>query len=175
MGDSDAEPVYVACPLSRFSPYTHIWCGVVRALGDEIRSSLDRAFVTDGIDAGEYQHACARFWLRVLGAYEVVRTMAQAGDCFSERARGSLANLKGRLGPLRVAFAKQEQQGKKRPIGNEASVYDFGMVTRDLLFRVADQPVSARELIGSFEETMAAITANDILKDHRESRAFGGN
>ena len=63
-----------------------------------------------------------QFWLWVVGAFEVVRTMAGAKACFSQRVKDELGPLKKTLAFLRMPFAKQEYPGGGKKIGTEASV-----------------------------------------------------
>jgi hypothetical protein len=116
--------------------------------------------------------AYGSFWLWILGAHEILRTMVQARDCFSDAAQGKLQALKADLRTLRVPFAKQEMPGRPVPIAAEASIAGVGPDQDDLIFIVGTRRISARTIIREFRETMSGIHPEDVLKDHRQSEAF---
>src|ERR1700687_2076506 len=83
---------------------------------------LDAALVEGGsVHAPTFIIAYSHFWLWVLAAYEVTRTMHQARVCFSVPLGNRLGTLKKQLSQLRVPFAKQELPGEFEPIQGEAS------------------------------------------------------
>ncbi len=61
------------------------------AVADEIVENLDLGFASDCIDGGRVARAESLMWLWVLGAYEVVRTICQAKDCFTQQTSDETA------------------------------------------------------------------------------------
>ena len=127
------EEMHNKNPLTVFSVYTDIQSRIVRGLGQEILASLEVGITPeDGtgkgvVCSGEVIDRCyGQFWLWILGAYEVVRTMSQAEQCFSPRVVIELKGLKKRLAILRMPFAKQELRGKPIPVRTEPSIYGIG-------------------------------------------------
>ncbi len=168
-------------PLMGFSIYSDIQCRTVRILGREITACLDAAILTEnstrmGIvcDGEQINRGYGQFWLWVLGAYELVRTMCQAEQCFSSRVANELKLLKGKLGLLRMPFAKQELPGKKKvPVCGEPSIHGIGDSPPDFRFVVNGQVISARELISEFATVFGNITRADVLADHRTAYSHG--
>ena len=116
----------------------------------------------------------AKFWLWVLGAYEVVRTMCEAEQCFSAGVRDQLRDLKQRLTLLRIPFAKQELPGKKIPVNAEPSPCTMGGSPPDYKFRVKDQMLSVRDSIHQFGAVLSGIKRTDVLAHHRTTYSIGG-
>jgi hypothetical protein len=161
-------------PLTVFSVYTDIQCRTVQTLGREILLCLDVGITPDAgtgqgtICGGDViNRGYGQFWLWVLGAYEIVRTMCQAEKCFSPRVANELKGFKRKLAILRMPFAKQELPGKDVPVRAEPSIYGIGDSPPDLRFDVEGQVLSVRELIGEFAAVFGGITRADVLADHR--------
>jgi len=161
-------------PLVAFSLYTDIQCRTLQILGEEILACLDAGIEPDGgtgrgtICNGEViDRGYGQFWLWVLGTYEVVRTMCQAEQCFSQPVADNLRALKRRLADLRIPFAKQGLRGKRVPVHAEPSIYGIVDSPPDLHFEEKGQVISARELIGEFAVVMGSIMRGDVLADHR--------
>jgi hypothetical protein len=161
-------------PLIGFSIYTDIQSNTARTLGREILDCLQTGISPepnggDGsrCDGQTVMRAHGLFWLWVLGAYEVVRTMCQAKQCFTPAAAAQIKALERLLWLLRIPFAKQELPGKKAPVHAELSIYGVRHSPPDLLYAVKDQVVSARDLIEQFASVFAGIERSDVLADHR--------
>ncbi len=165
------ESILERDPLIAFSVYTHIQTVTLRSMAASIRSDLDAAVLDDSrIDATRMNSAYGAFWLWTLGAYEVLRTMAQATGCFAPRAADEIKRHKQHLEKLRIPFAKQEYAGnKKRAIASEASISSFGIADRDFSFDVEGQTYSVRMTLDSFERLIASISRSDVLAPHRTS------
>lgn len=160
-------------PEALFSVYTHCQVSTVLKMGDEIKTGLDAIFLKDGHIAGNVNEVYGKFWLWVLGAYEIIRTMTQANDCFSEDAKDSLKRIKKPLSRLRIPFAKQELQGKKqRPIQNEASISSFDPLKRDMAFSVGNEVFWTRNLINDFSVLFKDLKVSDVVKNHRNSNKY---
>jgi hypothetical protein len=168
-------------PLAQFSVYTDGQSRVVRELGQEIlRDLVSGIHPDDGSGKGMVcetevvARGYSQFWLWVLGAYEVVRTMCQAERCFSSRLGTELKVLKQRLTVIRIPFAKQELPGRRIPVRAEPSIYRIVDSPPDLRFEVDDRVISAAELICEFARVFAGITRADVLNDHRTHYSAGG-
>jgi hypothetical protein len=157
-----------ANPLVRFSAYSLVQVEKVNAVGDEILRQLPDLTRVGGTMNAAY----GSFWLWILGAHEILRTMVQAGDCFSDAAHGKLKTLKADLRTLRVPFAKQEMPGRPVPIAAEASIAGIGPDQDDLIFIVGKRRISAKAIIREFRKTLSGLRPEDVLKDHRQSSAF---
>ena len=109
------DQLYRENPLLAFSFYAHMQAEITRRLGRDVLATLDTAIAPSAEegaaatgDATAINHAYGQFWLWVLAAYEVVRTMSQARGCFSEPIAQRLVDLKRHIAGLRIPFAKQE-------------------------------------------------------------------
>lgn len=154
--------------LDKFSVYSSMQVKKVNAVGDEILAHLPDVWRV----AGTMNAVYGSFWLWTLGAYEILRTMVQARDCFSDVTQRKLKRLRDELRTIRVPFAKQEMPGRPVPIAAEASIAGFGPDQDDLIFIVGTLRISAKAIIWAFRETMSGIHLEDVLKDHRQSIAF---
>ncbi|QEG26938.1 hypothetical protein GobsT_16860 [Gemmata obscuriglobus] len=129
---SIAEDMLNNNPLVIFSIYVDSQSRIIRELGVEILARLDTG-ISPNVETGKgavlsIDISCCygRIWLWVIGAYEIVRTMCQAKQCFSQRVVQELHGLKHRLGFLRMPFAKQELRGKSVPVHAENSIAGIG-------------------------------------------------
>ena len=155
-------------PLIAFSVYTHIQADITRGLGRDVARTLDAAFGQQtSVDGGAFNRAYGQFWLWVLAAYEVVRTMSQWKACFSDRFAAKLATFKKHVAELRIPFAKQEYAGRHgKPIEAEASVYSVDAGAKDIKFEVKGHIISARSLLAEFEDLVATVEPTDVLHRH---------
>ena len=158
-------------PLIAFSFYL---CGRVHmlvAIADEIIENLDQGFSITVVNGGKVERAESLMWLWILGAYEVVRTMCQAKNCFSERAFGELIKLKKALSAIRMPAAKMEKQGEKAPVSSNRSPSGWDVSNRDLFVNDPESAtvVSARFILMEFDRVLCSITRDDVLARHEES------
>jgi len=174
--DALKEEYYNKNPLIFFSVYTDTQYKIVRSLGGDIVRCLEETISIDESGTvntrltGEFtDDAYEKFWLWILGAYEVVRTMAQAKACFIDDVPQKLEELKQTLAVLRMPFAKQEPKGVKGAVSAELSIYSICGSPPDYQFRVGEQVVSVRELIGNFNEVLGSIKREDIVARHQDS------
>jgi len=167
MCDDIVENILKAKPLIAFSSYTAIQVDTLNETAQAIASLLDSSFQHGSIDGVEFHQVYGSFWLWVLGAYEVTRTMCQARKCFSTTAGNRICDLKRRLAKLRMPFAKQEYEGTGEPIRNEASVHGVNTSLKDLSFDVDGNGYSVRATLYEFRDTMAGIGRADVLHDRR--------
>jgi len=110
------EQVVEREPLIAFSHYLSGRTNVLLMLADEIIDNLDQGFSGAVVDGGRAARAEHLMWLWILGSYEVVRTMCQAKNCFSDKAFNELSGLKKTLSTIRMPAAKMEKSGKKAPV-----------------------------------------------------------
>lgn len=159
-------------PLINFSLYTHMQAEVIRSLGNEICGILDASFIlnSDGskhLDGNQLRNIWGKFWLWIIGSYEIVRTVSQAKGCFTEEVSDRFDCFKRKIAKLRIPFAKQEYaQGGKQPIKAEASIAGIDLKTNDVLYYVKGTRFSPRELICEFDSLISTITIEDVLQRH---------
>jgi hypothetical protein len=162
-------------PLIAFSYYLSGRTNELLQVGDEIINHLDQGFANkdfiNSTSADHIRQAGTLIWLWTLGAYEIVRTMCQARDCFSERVNSDLLQLKKSLASVRMPDAKMEKAGKKLPVTSNRSPNGWDMPNRDLLIGdpEGDIPTSARHLIIEFDRVMSSITKEDVICRHEDS------
>jgi hypothetical protein len=164
------EELVASDPLISFSWYLSGRKSCVLELGREILNNLDNAFSGPVIDGGRLERAEMLMWFWTLGAYEVVRTMCQAQNCFSAQVSGELSSLKKELAQARMPAAKMEAPGKKRPIPSNRSPATWNQAHRDLLIGdPTTSMISARHLVTRFEVVITGITPADIVARHEDS------
>jgi hypothetical protein len=164
-------------PLMVFSHYLSGRVLVLLSFADEIVEGLDRGFSGQSVDGGQVERAESLMWLWILGAYEVVRTMCQAKQCFSERAGQDLSNLKKTLSIVRMPAAKMEKLGKKIPVTSNRSPSGWDIGRRDLFVNDPDEDhdISARWILSEFDRVLSSLTKDDVLSHHEVSYLGGSN
>ncbi len=159
-------------PLVIFSVYTHLQAEALNKLGSEILGLLD-ASMNEDPDMLALTKTYGKFWLWVIGAYEVVRTMTDkktgAADCFSDRIKKPLAKLKDSLAEIRIPFAKQQIRYKNDIISNEASIAKIDQEKGDFAFSINNQSIWVRSSIAEFQAVFSSISRADVLNDLREA------
>ena len=155
-----------------FSCYTHIQKEILDNLATEIIGLLENGIVVRGdnqveVDGRIFKQVYGKFWLWILGAYEMVRTMDQAKSCFTKELFLKINELKKRLSLLRIPFAKQELAGKKQPIFAEPSVSGVDKEAKDLKFMIGDQILTMRGMISEFGRVFNFINSSSVIADHR--------
>ncbi len=148
----------------RFSPYTHFHVLTIVNMGREVRVELDACIDGDTVKMDGFSRSYSFFWLWVLGAFEILRTLLKKRACFSDDFAQRVRTLKGQVVRLRVPFAKLELSGNPAPIGPEASVSEVDSANKDIRFHIEGQGFSARELIASFEALAEAVKSTDVRK-----------
>jgi len=172
MNDDAALEVWKK-PLDRFSVYSQIQVQALWDLSEEICKLLDESikekmFVGSGANGLNFIYS--RFWLWVLGAYEVTRTMSQYSTCFSERHNSEVSAYKKKITVLRIPFAKLELKGNaKQPINAEASIYGIDVEAKDFSFQVSGEVVSMRSLMSEFVRFTKLMEPKDVLHDLRDA------
>jgi len=156
-------------PLLGFSFHTANQVGIVKTLGTEILEILDSS-VSEGTDGSvrveRFSKLYGLFWLWVLGAFEVLRTMVSAKICFSDHAHRQLSRYKDKLVKLRIPFAKQQLAGRNEAIRGEASISGFDGKKKDFHFIVGEEEYWVRVLIKEFNALVEGIKREDILMNY---------
>lgn len=156
-------------PLIAFSHYLSGRVNVLCSFADEIVEHLDSGFSIDCVDGGRVERAESLTWFWILGAYEVVRTMHQAKECFSEKLGQELGALKKTLASVRMPAAKMEKPGRGNiPVTSNRSPAGWDVENRDLLVNDPEESpdISARWLLSEFDRVFSAITKSDVLGQH---------
>jgi hypothetical protein len=168
------EQIVERDPLSAFSNYLSGRVNVLCAFADEIIENLDKGFSAARIHGEWVTRAESLMWLWLLGAYEVVRTMYQAKQCFSERLAQDLQNLKKQLAAARMPAAKMEKPGKNQPVTSNRSACGWDVSNRDLLVNDPEEntKISARRLLDEFDRVFCSISKADVLSAHESSDQY---
>lgn len=168
--DQVLQDIWKRGPLIHFSVYSHLQVEALRRLSSEICEHLDTSISAQGIDGAGFQRTYGLFWLWVLGAYEMTRTLSEYKKCFSDLFQGEIAHFKSTISVLRMPFAKQQFQGRdKRPISAEASIYGVDTTNKDLSFQIDGKEIWVRVTLAEFERFMGAVTVDDVLSDLRDA------
>lgn len=139
---------------------------------DTLIANLDSGFSSKPINSDLIGEASVFTWFWVLGAYEIVRTMAQTKDCFSEAIHNKLFALKQELAKARIPNSKMEKRGQKIPVNSNRCFDGWDFENRDLLIGDPDCPLSARALFKLYDDTITSIKPEEILKEHCLSEQF---
>ena len=168
------EEMYRKAPFIKFSVYTQIQIQQLKLVSDEIIGILDRNKVA-GVFDDDSHRSYGLFWLWVLGAYEVIRTMHEHKQCFSEPLLQKVGVLKKELAIVRMPFAKQQLKGQRdRAIGSEPSVAGTGKEHKDLLFEIGGKSVSCRNMLKRFNDFIQSVNHEEVLRDLRDDPKYGG-
>ncbi|MEQ1845052.1 MAG: hypothetical protein ABL983_05675 [Nitrospira sp.] len=164
-------------PISFFSLYLSGRVNVLCAFAEEVIENLDRGFSPRSIDGGSVERAESLMWLWLLGAYEIVRTMHQAKQCFKGRVVSDIGNLKDLLAEVRMPVAKMEKPGRKVPVTSNRSPSGWDPESRDLLLNDPEESkvISARHVLAEFDRVFCSITKADVLSTHETSYTGGPN
>lgn len=162
-------------PLAKYSFYAFGRVQVLMSVREEIIKELDLAYQdSHSLLAEHIIRAESLSWLWVLGAYEVVRTMSQAKQCFSERAQVALGGIKKELSKVRMPSAKMEQQGRYVAVPSRRSPAALAVHERDLKIGDPGNPHSLRQLLDQFAKVFTSFEAADILDSHESAYPVTG-
>ena len=159
-------------PLLKFSFYLSDKNNILLITLDDIIDKLDRGFGTGSVDSQLVGEASVLTWFWTLGAYEVIRTICQAEDCFDNGFIDKLKKLKEKLAIVRVPSSKMEKKGKIKPVNSNRSPDGWDVERKDLIIGDPENPLSARKLFEQYDETMSSLTINDVIRRHEESIYF---
>jgi len=107
------------------------------------------------------------FWLWVLGAYEVVRTMSQNEECFASPVQEKIVEQKRILATIRMPFAKQELKGSRKPVYSEPSVV---AVNKSIEFLISGKTYNSTTVVESFLSFIDSIKPDDVINEIPVSR-----
>lgn len=159
MNDDDIERMLDQNPLLEFSLYTHSQANTLGRIGREI-IGLTNTWESDGV-VTEFHRAYDLFWLWVLGAYEMIRTMHQYRSHFSNEIAAEIISIKSIIAEIRMPFAKQEMRYNSKPIYAELSVYGF---SEGLNFNIKGKNYNSTRVIEELLFFVEKIQRKDILK-----------
>ena len=142
-------------PISAVSLYSQIQADYLVQLGKRLSAKMDTYEGT--ID--DFTETYGQFWLWLLGAYEVIRTLCEYSDQFDPDFAEKLQELKRDLAKVRVPFAKQEYRGRSEGIGGDLSVTSFG---KDMKFQIDGEEVSSQDVIAKVTNFIESIDLNQI-------------
>lgn len=165
MQDSYFDNLKMKKPFLLFSIYSQIQVDIILDLSREIRSLLSESVIEGApnhCDGGKLFLAYGRFWLWILAAYEVTRTLSEPrhSQHLSTKASEALTSLKQELAKLRMPFSKQELRGCTMPVDYELSIGKY--VPGDLVFSIQKQEISCLHLLGEFDRVISEIKPEDI-------------
>jgi hypothetical protein len=157
-------------PLIAFSHYLSGRVNVLCSFADEIIENLDQGFSGECVDGGQAMRAESLMWFWLLGTYEVVRTMHQAKECFSERLVQDLTGLKKTLATVRMPAAKMEKPGRRAAVTSNRSPAGWDIENRDLLVNDPEESphISTRWILSEFDRVFSSITKSDVLALHEK-------
>jgi len=156
-------------PLLKYSFYLSSKNNLLLNTIDVIIKKLNDGFSTSTINADKIGDASILTWFWTLGAYEIVRTMSQTKDCFSDDTNSKINLLKQELAIARIPSTKMEKKGKKIPVNSNRNFDGWDIGKKDLIIGDPEFPKSARELFLLYDKTMSSLTKIDILKNHENS------
>jgi len=156
-------------PLLAFSFILSTRNNQLSTVADEILDLLDAGISESFIDTNKTTKAGILMWLWILGAYEIVRTMCQASNCFSLEYMEKLRPLKNKLAKIRMPDSKMEKQGKKQPVSSNRSPWCEVQKTKDLLIGDPEEAYSTREIIDYYFSIIYSLTSKDIMGNHEAS------
>lgn len=172
MTDDSVAHAYAQTPLLAFSCGTCLQLQFLNETAAEIRLLIASGVKHDGPwDGNALSKAHGQFWLWVLGAYEVLRTMAQAPSCFTPDLYHRITLEKRHFNQIRIPFAKQERAGVRK--GDATStwreVFAFGYKPDgDIIFSIGGTEFCAKDLIERFELFIKTIDRHDVLQSHEQ-------
>ena len=168
--DPTWEQIVERDPLIAFSFFLAGRVHVLFDVAGEIIENLDQGFLEAPVNGDRIARAESLMWLWILGTYEVVRTMCQAKDCFSERALDQLMQFKKTLSSVRMPAAKMEKAGRKVPVSSNRSASGWDVAGKDLFINDPESiDVRARSLLQEFDRVFSSITKDDVLGPHEAS------
>ena len=163
------EEILAREPLIAFSFYLSGRNNILLSISDEIIEHLDKGFSMKTIDGDVIGRASTLMWFWTLGAYEVIRTMCQAEECFSDYFYQKISELKKDLAKARMPSSKMEKRGKKVPVNSNRSPDGWDVSKKDLLIGDPEDPISCRMILDKYDAVMSSLTIEDVEKRHKES------
>lgn len=166
---------YERNPLAAFAPLTDLQ---VKSLGDVasvIVQKLDDSFLGGSNVHGKHlNETYALLWLWVLGVYEVLRTMAQAKNCFVQDLAEKIDIEKRCFAKLRMPLAKHEFVNRGGPSGLYGLLSGIDTSEKDVSFSFNDEKFSARGMISRFSSFFAELRLEQITARSPQADAQQG-
>lgn len=173
VGLGHEEEIIKREPLLKFSFYLSDRNNLLLRVSDEILENLDKGFASssrkDSDAMSSIINASDSTWFWILGAYEVVRTISQAKECFSDKFIDKINELKKELAIVRMPSAKMEKKGRKEPVSSSRCADGWDIENKDLVIGDPENPKSARELIELYDKTLCSLEPDDVIKRHQDS------
>lgn len=158
----DPRDMFRMSPLIAFSPASHMHYQCLLEAAKEIRTALKNAWEREGVMKSSPHLVYGKFWLWVLGSYEVTRTLraqtAKEYPLLSARFREFEVYIKG----LRIPMAKQEFAGQGGSAWRATFADSFSFDPSDIHFSVKDEKYSALDAMDRFEKVMGSFTFEDV-------------
>lgn len=155
--DTEIKMMEERTPLIRFSLYTAVQVQSLKNVGEEI-VGLSKDWTEAKTD---YRRVYDLFWLWILGAYEVLRTMDAHKDCFADLLQPELSAQKIYLARIRMPFAKQQLRGdQKGSVYNELSVTG---IEKGLNFDITGDLYNSTVVVEKFLKFIDNIKPQDIV------------
>ena len=152
-------------PLMAFSPLTQLQIQCLEEVAIEIEDLLAESMLDpENANGNLINRSYSRMWLWLLGAYEVLRTMAEAKQCFSIQFHARLLDEKRHFAEIRMPLAKQEYRGKKDSAWRDGFLIGINPQTRDSLFAINGIEYSAQDLITRFRTFIGSVQPADVIK-----------
>jgi hypothetical protein len=152
-------------PLMAFSPLTQLQLQCLEEVAGEIEDLLAESMLDpENANGNLISRSYSRMWLWLLGAYEVLRTMAEAKQCFSIQFHSRLLDEKRHFAEIRMPLAKQEYRGKKDSAWRDGFLIGIKLQTHDAFFAINGIEYSARDLIARFRTFISSIQPADVVK-----------
>lgn len=155
----ELEELFRLKPLSAFSIYTQGQADYLVGVGKKLCEKFDT--YDNVID--DFSDTYGLFWLWVLGAYEVIRTLSQHSGEFEPGFVEELLKLKKFIAEVRMPFAKQQYRGREEFIFGDLSVVGCD---KDFKFVIDGKPVSARKVIDRFVVFIESIELKHIDQNY---------
>nr|WP_298521991.1 hypothetical protein [uncultured Halomonas sp.] len=106
--------MFEAHPLMAFAPLMEMQVRSLDEMAGAIEETLDASFTGgSNVDGALMSKVYGLIWLWVLGVYEVLRTMCQAKECFSQSLGEQLCSQKRYFAKLRMPLQNMNLNVKK--------------------------------------------------------------
>lgn len=165
MSDTPDVDPFATRPLLSFSLYTDVQADIIRRVGAEILGITSKW--TNVID--NHQRAYDLFWLWILGAYELTRTMDEFSGGFSTSMKERTKEIKIFIAELRMPFAKQQLRGKRTTVYAELSIVG---IQKGMQFKIEGKIFNSTNVIERFIDFLDSITFDDLGVKPLSMRGF---
>ena len=167
MPDEAVQKMLSENPLLLFSVYTQAQVQDLSLVRRELSSIKPKKRGDGSYFASDFGKYYALFWLWVLGAYEVLRTMSENEDCFDKATAKEISEQKRKIAKLRMPFAKQQLCGENRKNGPtqfyaENSAVGVGT---GYIFEVGDEVFDSETMMDQLLDFFSGIKRDQILKE----------